>query len=159
MNNKKLLILSLPILLLSSCNKTPSLGKDYKVDLLNLVNGPYVTKNDISKYDITCREDTLESNGEQKYVYTVKISYIDTTLNGFRAILLPKSNISNYETSNLANVGYYSIMNLVAVRENNSKTNYPQFKLQMEKNEKQDSIYVYVGYGNTYDLIKFDREF
>lgn len=159
MNKKNLIFLLIPFLLFSSCKNNKYISNTYNSDLNVLVAGPYKTKNEIKNYEITCREDLINSNNENKYVYTIKISYIDTTLNDLKVIVLPQSNLNDCVNINLPTVGYNHKMNLVPVRNKANKSDYSQYKLQMEKKEKQNSIYVYVGYNSNYDLIKFDREY
>ena len=152
MKISKIALFTMSLLLLTACTPTVTYSSTYKEDLKKLVDGPWISKSEVTHYDISCIETRTDSN---KYVYTVKISYSTEELSNFKAIPLPEENMSNYDSCNLPCIGYISPMNLVAFREENDKSNYSQYKMQIEKVFKQNTIYVSVSYGNYQDLIKF----
>lgn len=152
MRTTKIAMFTMSLLLLTACTPTVTYSSTYKEDLKKLVEGPWISKSEVTHYDISCIETMTESN---RYVYTVKISYSTEELSDFKAILLPEENITNYESCNIPCIGYASPMNLVAIREENDKNNYSQYKMQIEKVFRQNTIYVSVCYGNNQDLIKF----
>ncbi len=157
MLHKKILLLCFSSMLIVGCSNNPTKSLSYNNDIEKLVQGPYETYS--AKEKITDKNYSISyeetKTTEDNFLYTVKFEYKNQNLNNFKAILLPGGNFDSYKTSNLPSVGYYSTMNLVPTRPNKEdKNNYPMFKLQIEKKEKQDSIYFIVSYNNSQDLFK-----
>lgn len=154
MNQKYFIGALIPLLFLTSCTSTGTVtNASYKEDLSSLVLGPWTPFNEFNQENYELFRQETKTTDDRAYVYTVKIHYTTKTLNNIRMIILPSDSLDSYSTTNVATIGYSKSFNLVPAKSGND---YPMYKLQVEKEHKQESLYVSIAYDNSQDLIKID---